>query len=133
MNEHIEELTGRFISQIDQGALGREITRQIRSAVNDIRQRPKTVAGKATGARKLKIQLSFSPRLQYDKATETEELIGIDMEPTVVGMLPSVVGGVTDIRLSKTGAPMLNKAFPGQFEQQPLPFTQEPAEGPEEE
>ena len=111
--------------------MGAEINRQIRMIVADIVQRPKNVAGKPTSARKVKIELSFTPRLQYNKQTETEELIGIDLEPKVDGVTPSVVGDITDLRVGRSGVVTFNKAFPSAYDQMPLPFEAEEADAAE--
>ena len=124
MDGHIEEFTARVIADIDGGALGAELTRQIRTAVNDIVQRPTDVVGKATKERKVTLELSLSPRIKHDPKQQTDNLVGINLEPKVKGTLPTVVGGITDLRCER-GMVLFNRSSPDNFDQRPLPFPEE--------
>ena len=132
-NAHIMEFSSNVLADMDAGALGAEITRQIQIACRDIQQRPMDINGKATGSRKVKIGLSFAPILTFNKQTESKELTGIHVEPTVDGTSPAVTGGRTELRISPRGAILFNKLVPGSFDQMPLPFEDEEVVAEDEE
>lgn len=124
MGSHITEFTANMLGKLDGGALGAELNRQVRAAVNDIIQRPTDVNGKPTKERKITLELQLSPRVKHDPKTQTDELVGINLEPKIKNTLPTVVGGVTDLRYVN-GSVLYNSVNPDNFDQNPLPFPEE--------
>ena len=120
-NEHIKPFNSDAIMDMDSGALRAEVNRRIALLVKDICDRPMNAMGKPTKARKLKMEITFTPVIEFDKQTETNRLVRIEVEPTVDGICPSTTGGKTDVRMIR-GTALYNAALPQTFEQMPLPL-----------
>jgi len=119
MTAHIKPFNAEAVLNLDHGALHAEVNRRLAFLIKDINDRPMDASGKATKARKLKIEITLTPVIEFDKQTETKRLQSISVEPSIDGTCPSVIGGKTDVRITKGGA-VYNAALPQTFDQSPL-------------
>lgn len=127
--DHIQPLNARSIADLDNGAFGLEIDRQLRMLARDIVDRPTDVMGKATPGRKLKLAFDLTPIVEFDQQQGISVLTGISVEPSIDGTMPKVSGGKTESRINSDGGLVFNKAIPAKFDQRPLfPETEEAAD-----
>ena len=126
-NNHIQPFNAANLCDMDGGAVGAEIDRQLKILCADIADRPMNAMMKATPARKLHIEISLTPMLIQSKQTQTVELEGICAEPVISGGCPKTMGNKTEVRMKK-GKLVYNKAVPENFDQLPLQFSEEAAD-----
>ena len=117
--EHVP-VCANTIGELDIGTFGRAIDVQIRRIMEDIQARPCNVVGK-TEPRKLKIELAFEPEVEIDPDDRTAHIRKINLNPTVWGVVPKTVGGVTDVRIVRN-QPCFNKDCPQDFKQATLDY-----------
>lgn len=128
-NTHIIPFQASGIHNLDKGAFGKEIDRQLRKIAEDIHDRPMDVTGKATASRKVKMEFTITPVIEFDPQTEQNVLVSMAVEPSIDGICPKVVGGKTELRYTR-GQLLYNKDIPSKFDQRPL-FSEEPEEAEE--
>jgi hypothetical protein len=128
--DHIQPFNSNALAGLDGGALGLELDRQIGMLCRDINDRPMDCTGKATPARKLKVEFTLTPVIEFDKDTQSPALTGIEVEPHVDGITPKVTGGKTEVRMIR-GKLLYNKSIPTKFDQMPLFPEDEEADRPQ--
>ncbi len=131
-DSHIKSFTANVLTELDHGALGVELNRQLQVLARDIIDRPMDAHGKPTPARKLKLAFELRPIIEFDQEAKSPVLKSIAIEPTVDGITPKVIGGVTELRMIR-GQLLYNKFIPDKFDQRPLfDHEEEPAETEED-
>lgn len=111
-------LTANTLGRLDTGRFGVAIDRALRLIEQDIADRHANAAGKCE-RRKLKIEITLEPIVEYDQQTREVQLVGIHVEPRVYGSVPPTVGSVHQMRI-RNGSAHFNLDAPHSFDARPL-------------
>lgn len=117
---HLIALDANGLGQMDGGAFGKAIARQLQLIQEDIVNRPCDAAGKSL-ERSLKITIRFNPVAIIDPETRSIVLQQILAEPEVKGLLPPMRGSKHDLRI-RGGRMAFNKDVPANFTQIPMDY-----------